>query len=221
MPDEPVVAASDSPPAALEYSAARRVRTRWLRLIVLIVIALLVAAVMPRMWTEFGYRVGRRAVQREMMDFTAPQDAVAYGANAIQNVPYWQSNFGIPNYFPGTETSLFIHERTSQGGTRRIVGVSLMEPSERAMIFRVASSEILSFASSSSTFPRVWSEYHAIGHWPHNAKVTFQFGQLLPSDASRFTIGYSFDNQSGTLVGQLKDDGTVTLTAKDGPLADK
>lgn len=230
MPDEPPLATVESSPASLEYRPSAVARTRWVRLIILVLIALVIAALLPRMWTEFGYRVGRRAVQREMLTFTTPTDAVAVGPNPIQNVPYWQSNFGVPNYWPGNEDTLFLHERTSAGGTRRIVGIAFVHDtfsdigpqSPTPMELRVATSEIVSFASSSTTHPKIWTDSVASYGWPvDSTRTTLHFGQPDANDASRFTIGYTVNGQTGTLAGHLKDDGTVTFTAKDGPLVGK
>jgi hypothetical protein len=64
------------------------------------------------------------------------------------------------------------------------------------------------------------STWLVLGKWPTlKTPVRFYVGQPEPADPSRFTIDYAFGDETGTLVGQLQDDGTVTFSVKDGPLA--
>jgi hypothetical protein len=156
MPDEATVAAvvpAESP--TLAYAPPRRRQTRWIKLALLVLLALMLAAVMPHMWTEFGYRVGRRDFERTLLTFTAPPGALAYGegddaaklaadpagswispSNVWQptstirggrsrNAPTWLAWFALAGYRINDEATLFLHERTSPGGSRRLVAVAL------------------------------------------------------------------------------------------------
>jgi hypothetical protein len=48
--------------------------------------------------------------------------------------------------------------------------------------------------------------------------VRFYAGQPDPNNVSRFTITYQMDAESGTILGQLKDDDEVDLKPIDGPI---
>ena len=73
--------------------------------------------------------------------------------------------------------------------------------------------------TSSSVRPTAQSVWLTFGAWPKpETPVRFFVGQPDPSDASRFTIEYAFGDAAGALVGQLQDNGTVSLVPKDGPL---
>lgn len=50
-------------------------------------------------------------------------------------------------------------------------------------------------------------------------QFTLFAGQPDPKDNSRFTIRYTMSRKPGTIDGRLRDDGTVTLIFRDGPLA--
>jgi hypothetical protein len=259
MAEHPLVASPVESQASLplEYGRPRRVRTRWVRLSLFVVIGLLIAAMMPRMWTEFGYRVGRRNFQREMLTFTAPPGTLAYGegddaqsiaagaapswidaspafqpfqrirSGRARQAPTWQTWFSLPDYSIDEETTLFLHERVSPGGKRRLVGVSLSTfPSPWAttsateqFAFRLAVSTPATMITPSSTPPAASSMWQRMGHWPPpDVPVRFELGQPHPSDRSRFTIGYAIGGHPGTIEGRLNDDDTLTLVVADGPL---
>ncbi len=217
MPDESLVAPASTLPPQLEYGPPRRIRTRWVRLGILVVIALIVAALMPRMWTEFGRRVGRRAMQRAFMTHSAPPGTLAYaegsdagqltlsqwtqylpetgavGARARQS-EFWQVHWNLPQYVPTQEATLFLHERTSPGGTQRIVGVAAFadvshfsaDTGAVPIGFRLASAEVISFMRSSGAAPQVWHGRTALGRWPGGStRTSFYVGQPDPHDASR------------------------------------
>jgi hypothetical protein len=248
MPDEAIAIVAAPTSSSLEYQPVRSYQTRWTRLTIIVIAGLVIAALMPRMWTEFGYRVGRRAVQNEFITFSVAPGTLAYeevgiprwlsGVSAAPRTPLdikamqapsWQAQWDMPRYFPGQEATLFLHDRTSTGGNRRIVGVSMLFEFNHAydgverqpLVLRVASADIITFMSSSSLDPRVWSDTIYVGYWPNGANVRTKFyaAQIDPNDPSRFTITYAFGDETGTIQGSLRDDGTVSLSAVDGPLA--
>jgi hypothetical protein len=226
--------------------------------VLLVAGAATLATFMPRMWTEFGYRVGRRSYERELLNFAAAPGTLAYGEGSAsttiaadtagswiqpislfqarsalrggrsRNAPGWQSWFSFLDYSLNVETTLFLHERVSPNGARPLVAVACLTsdlpwtPQSRTerFAFRVAVATPATMLTSSSVRATAQSTWMNLGKWPDvKTPVRFFVGQPDPADPSRFTIDYAFGDATGTLVGQLHDDGTVSLVAKDGPLA--
>ena len=50
-------------------------------------------------------------------------------------------------------------------------------------------------------------------------QFTIFAGQPDAADRARFTVDYTMSGKPGTIHGTVRDDGTVTLTVRDGPLA--
>jgi hypothetical protein len=120
---------------------------------------------------------------------------------------------------------LFMHERQSPSGVKRLVvvnctfvrvwGAERMVPSWEIWNVDFRHSDPPSFVRShdSSTYLRLL-----------NARSLRLFaGQADPNDLSHFTIAYSYDHQNGTIDGNLVDGQEgwatlVTLNVRDGPL---
>jgi hypothetical protein len=140
------------------------------------------------------------------------------------------------------QSVIFLHERTSAAGHRRLVVVSL--PSDFDFTFQrevlIPSVGLAGWPKSAVDLEHFPDRDGMIWYFNHmslvlepdlapfqelrtrtpDEEVRIFFGQIDSQDASRFTIKYDIGNQSGIINGQLKDDDTVTLTAN-GPRAAK
>jgi hypothetical protein len=105
---------------------------------------------------------------------------------------------------------LFLHERTSRTGVRRLV-VICCSPED------VPSVTLAGGLNEWECVPGVWGTPPQYSSPPvdrlvplrqgKEARVRFFAGQADPSDASRFTIRYERDGKPGTIGGRLSDSG--------------
>lgn len=117
---------------------------------------------------------------------------------------------------PATDSALFLHERQSASGAKRLVFVGLQrlvpETFSTHAEFKLRTlsrGSILSFPQSASM--NVLNMRIAYGH----GTVRFSSGQTDPADASHFTIAYTVDGQPGILDGWLRDDDSILLEPRD------
>lgn len=131
----------------------------------------------------------------------------------------WSSVRNYRSQFYATSTHreapvLFLHERTSSGGTRRIVAVEY-----------VGAFEFYGFVTISIT-PGFWhspmerkrcehsfanQEWKVFDHEFHCYSLRIYQGQPDPNDDSAFSIRFTFDGAERIVRGQLLDSGEVKL----------
>jgi hypothetical protein len=126
---------------------------------------------------------------------------------------------------------LFLHERTSKGGNRRLValygwlhddlGSYTPRPLGESRIWSIAIDLVL-LKPATLREDLVEVDSRLSGHapsltyaWAKQARVFA--GQPDPNDASHFTIQFEADGKPGTIEGWLNDDDSVTLKVHGAP----
>lgn len=137
----------------------------------------------------------------------------------------------LNSYLRGTDwgerATLFLHERRTSDGKPCVVHVELC--GNRAGV--PMRSEMGPMAVSVTVIRQVgWRERlpqlgHPatikLGNWPAgNQRIRFYAGQPAVGDGSRFTIRYGDDQTSGTIIGRLNDDLSVSFTIEGGPVGE-
>lgn len=134
----------------------------------------------------------------------------------------------LPYPFPRTGDAagaiLFLHERTSPAGHRRLVCVRYY-----AETFSFTPNFIESYnIESNAITPATWTAPPARSNRPLSVAVTSGFphqppnvrifaGQIDPNDPARFTIRYQMWGREDVLDGRLMDDDTVSLQPRNQP----
>lgn len=108
---------------------------------------------------------------------------------------------------------LFLHERRSARGERRVVCVEYAGAWNPLIARTVKPGTPL----SRPIFEPI--QYSPAINLTNCHRLRFFAGQPDPADDSRFTIGYEMDGRVGTLEGQLLEDGDIALRVLDGPAA--
>ena len=108
---------------------------------------------------------------------------------------------------------LFLHERRSARGERRVVCVEYAGAWNPLIARTVRPGSPLSRPAFEPT------QFSPAIDLTNCARLRFFAGQPDPADASRFTIGYEMDGRGGTLEGRLLEDGDIALRVLDGPAA--
>ncbi|HTW94391.1 MAG TPA: hypothetical protein VMD30_06350 [Tepidisphaeraceae bacterium] len=228
----------------LPYGRADRPRRRHkaFRIIAIIAIVIFLFNEVP----PFVDRLQLLYWQHECMVFTAPPNVVVWQSNnPLLPKPAMPPGYVDPLYLGGNNVArmprcmvkfleatqslrppfsvilpagaIFIHERKSRSGLRRLVMVEVLEQGgwTFAVNYQAVSPGTL------STDPV---------YWPDTSKpvppVTsapppciFFAGQIDPNDSSHFTIGYEWDDGVRRVMdGYLGDDGNVHLSYKDADL---
>lgn len=135
---------------------------------------------------------------------------------------------------PGSMSTLFLHERVSPAGHRRVVALNLsaswqetgvrlhvdlclFEPGTvfkpRFVELNVKEDPGLRSRGSIPGFP---GTLISLGEVPWGSDFRLGGGRPDPRDRSRFLIDYVHNGVPGTIVGQLDDDDTVRLRHSDG-----
>lgn len=174
--------------------------------------------------------------QRRAMRFDRPEDQVVYEADPARARPLlrsfadmeatnssgapvyefsrtWREFFAIlepPGRKPGA--LLFLHERLTPKGQRRLVAVDLparsQQPAFHMLVFRpgtMGSNPAL--LDESSWMPPFLVE-------PRPAGLRIMAGEIDPRDASHFTIAWQADTQSGVIDGYLLENDRVILESR-------
>jgi hypothetical protein len=144
---------------------------------------------------------------------------------------------GPPGYVHFTPTSLpgspppiispaviFLHERISPAGHRRLVCISYGSQGDTFTAQFVHGLNCETFTVAPGTWsqapaliPNGW-EYDILTEWPHKPPVVRIFaGQPDPNDPAHFTIRYRMWGQEDVVDGRLQDDDRVTLTFRKEP----
>lgn len=118
----------------------------------------------------------------------------------------------------GTAT-VFLHERTSPAGHRRIVGVDVfgydvVAPAPTARVIRLMWG--IYHPSSRPQTARADNEWHWYIDCRPEDRLRLFAGQPDPSDPSHFTIGYDYNGAPGVIDVHLQDDDTLRLVPDRG-----
>jgi hypothetical protein len=124
-------------------------------------------------------------------------------------------------YAPGSCDSnvLFLHERTSPAGHRRLVAIESQDGFMNAATFVDSSipwkSPIQAWYSQSNTGPvlAIVSRLSDFGWAPPTDGL--EVGEADPNDKAYFTLRFSIREIPGTIDGYLRDDDTVALRVRD------
>ena len=121
----------------------------------------------------------------------------------------------------GNRAIIFLHERISPAGHRRLVSVSYAPyPDSFVPGYNyVASATTPATWSGQRTVPRPWfTEFQSTSRTPRHPPLVRVFaGQPDPSDRAHFTIRYQMWGQEDVLDGRLRDDDQITLTPRQPP----
>jgi hypothetical protein len=158
--------------------------------------------------------------QRRSSEHAAPSAATA----AALDVPDW-NNLGIAK--PGTKINpavIFLHERISPAGHRRLVCVRYWPQGDTFSPQFVQALNCDTFTVTPGTWsqapaliPKGWL-YDVEQGWPRKPPLVRIFaGQPDPNDPAHFTIRYRMWGQEDVVDGRLLDDDRVTLTFRKVP----
>ena len=119
---------------------------------------------------------------------------------------------------------MFMHERTSPSGHRRLVCLYCF-PDTHSFIPQFIEgynyqADVIAPATlktNAKFIPRFWAIDVLSGYPVKPPNLRIYAGQLDPRDASKFTIRYEIWGQTDVLDGQLMDDDQVKLTPRHTP----
>jgi hypothetical protein len=127
--------------------------------------------------------------------------------------------FGRRNFWPPGPPApkALVHRLRSAAGEERLVAI-IVAPSAPLSLLGIGLVAAVVRPGNWQTAPR-WEGNSAFLRIDSAtaARLRFFAGQIDPDDASRFTIRYEIDGQSGTVDGKLEDDNDVSLKLRDGP----
>jgi len=242
----PAPALGYAPPPALH----RRRRTRLIAAALLLLVFAIGGAVAWRRYAPWlQQRNAMLSAQRACLEYTPPPGSIVFQQAADvtyegkpwsqpslrqPNVPpAWQNYHArhvapfssIPNSSIQSQGTLFLHERRSLGGFRKLVAVELRVVwHEKGTTFQAAKRAIEPGTLrrdpretwGGPTFPDP-SKTNLVGQMQplfqadYGSAVRFFPGVPDPADPSRFTIDYQIGDRRETIDGYLDDDDSVTL----------
>jgi hypothetical protein len=209
------------PPAPL----ARRRNQRLVIFLTIVATAVTAGLIFgPRLWNQCRLLYW----QHQAMTFTAAPDCVVYdsdpasAAGLLKDLHYQAVDSAIvrdeeaaSKYFellnpPGRRVcaTLFLHERKTSGGRRRLVIVTLYRIISGELIETQAVDPAGFFSRSRTYFPQ---PELFLPLSPPQSRVRFYAGQPDPRDESHFTIQATTGDETRILDGWLTDDGEVKL----------
>jgi hypothetical protein len=159
-------------------------------------------------------------IQRRSSQHAAPSSATA----AALGVSDWD-NLGIALPRPKINPAvIFLHERISAAGHRRLVCVRYWPEGDSFSAQFVQALNCDTFTVTPGTWsqppvliPKGW-RYDVETWWPRKPPLVRIFaGQPDPNDPAHFTIRYQIWSQEDVLDGRLLDDDRVTLTFRNVP----
>ena len=251
--DAPAPAQPGAPP--LQYAPpARWHRRRRFRLALVACVLVAVAAVGAVGWKRYGRRFQKRmemlSLQRQCMEYQPAPGTVLYaqdGTDTAATKP-WQRFFGMkplpiwdtfqerhvapfgPLRSGGLQSqgTLFLGERRSPAGNRRLVAVDL-RVSWNNQSWHASVEKRAVVPGTLRTEPReTWggppapdlTTTNLVGQrdvlfvFDWNRKVKLYAGRPDPADPSHFTLDYELDGRRETIDGWLRDDDAVDLTQR-------
>jgi hypothetical protein len=213
---------TENGPPQLEYGQApvwhRRRSSRRVALMLFGLIAL-----------GFGVRWGNFLVDRvranywfaKCLTYDAPADKPVYEPRQsgwVTTIPEPWTKFSLywGGSAPMTGGTLFLHERRTRAGDRRLIAVDAV-----TMIFpRTLQLQASVFGPAIGVAPaRRKSAVVRVLNMPTDAdELRIYMGQPDPADASHFTMRYEIGNQHGLIDGWLRDDDTVVIELREESL---
>ena len=125
---------------------------------------------------------------------------------------------------PPAGATVFLHERTSKTGHRRLVLILRAPVHDAPFMHAFGLNAIVITPAGLTTRPKYPDPPMVAFSWignltrPPTTGLRFYAGQPDPRDDSRFTIRYDLSGGTGEIEGKLKDDGkTVSLQITSGP----
>jgi hypothetical protein len=144
---------------------------------------------------------------------------LAIRPNAKRPIPHSITRVTTPAvWFRYTRATLFLHERTSPAGNRRLVVVQVADVADFVGAVVMPGDWLNGPALVPGTdWPDVDKDSTQMLYWIQrtNRKVVMYFGQVNPSDSSRFTINFVVNKVKVLLDGWLDDNDTVHLKVRD------
>jgi hypothetical protein len=232
---------SSSPPQ-LDYSPAPPRPARWLRLILLALLACGLLVVTLR-WSLTAYDLyWVHRLYSRCAGFSHPPTMPVYTELAAEHdTLYQRGDYGslaspngmIAHFVPpawrqfnsaaagsriNTWATLFLHElNTPDGKRRRLVGVDLTGWSRGDRIDLYTCVRVFSPAPLLRTPTLIFTSTPMLSLSPQEGVVRILAGQLDPADPSHFTISYTVNDKPGVYDGWLKDDDRVVLEPRPTP----
>ncbi|HWE03972.1 MAG TPA: hypothetical protein VG326_16325 [Tepidisphaeraceae bacterium] len=232
-------------PSPLNYAAAPKARgLRRAAIWLLIGFVPIGAALVYRNWEDvkkYAGRAGELWDQRRCLVYSAPADQIVYTEDRDEA----KRLLGLSGYFSPHDNGrpddvfaayappeyvkvhgkdaehavLFLHERRTPDGKRVLVLVSY---ECTLMVWPVCTFGTRELATLTTDPPP--SQHGLAGCMdvrpdPRRRRLTFFAGHADDSDPSHFTIAYRAAGGAGTVDGYVRDDGTVTMSVRDGPAA--
>ncbi len=140
-----------------------------------------------------------------------------------QQIPgAWQLTFAIPDLSADDGWTLFMRERRSAAGDKRLVVVRGNLDNSDPELLTLVPRSIQSASLTGMPVLRELGELESLPMFPRGGThqlLRLFAGQPDPVNASRFTMEYETPDGRGTVEGILGDEGAVTLKILDGPLA--
>ena len=246
--------AESAPP--LQYAPpARWHRRRRFRVALVAFVLVIVAALGAVGWKRYGPRLQKRmamlALQRQCLEYQPAAGTVLYaqdGTDTATSQP-WKRFFGMkplaawetfqerhvapfgPLRSGGLQSqgTLFLGERRSPAGNRRLVAVDLRvswnnknwaaSVEKRAVVpgtLRTEPRETWGGPPADDlTTTNLVGQRDALFMFDWTQKVKLYAGRPDPADPSHFTIDYEIDGRRATVDGWLRDDDAVDLTPSD------
>jgi hypothetical protein len=208
----------------LDYAASRpwyrRVWTRdhALRLVVAAV-GIAAVLVMPALWR----RVQLIGWQRQCLSYSSPPTKVVYESTGPSSTadliaPWVSFHREVSGTRLRTNGTIFLHERQTQSGVRRLVAVEVTRsvwPAQRVELRPAA--RLFTVGSHLRPPVEVLSQTNGGGLLPFDASDTIRIyaGQPDPNDPSHFTVDYEVNGVRRTVDGWLRDPHTIVIERRE------
>ena len=214
-------------------------RRPWARRALLVGMVAAVVAVVAALTPSLWHRFQLVRLQRACLAHRDPPDAVAYESLDLFNstdhpdvgsrsmsetsaVPTaWTEFYGrLQGTGPRTAGMLFLHERRSPSGARRLVAVDVSTMNMGFFTFHARLFSVGSFLRPAAELPSAIDTSDIDGggspHFtPGHRSVRLYAGQPDQNDPTHFTIDLELDGQRRTLDGWLRDDDTVVIESRE------
>jgi hypothetical protein len=212
--------------APRDYAPTARPRRRWIRYLVLTLV-LGAFAFGLRHRTEVAGRVRLGYWQHQCLTYTRPPGTPLYGATALEPECWRRFNaersartlVAVQRQVGPRRATLFLHERTSPGGNRRLVRVQQWHAANALTIERGYDVTVIAPGT-------LWRPPKEVGpgrgyvYSGRAVDARLFFAQPDPADPSRFSFDFTAVDRDGatrrgTVDARLNDDDTVTFELRD------